>query len=186
MNPRDEPLRLIHHHPGRLRVRARSLVDAPEHHPALVGLREAAAGLPLRHEPLTGSVVVSYPPGTLDPDELLEKLAAAGGFAGLVHDPRDHVHRRELVDMILDAGQHFNQAVRELTDDRADLRELLPAALAVTSLVSFIRGGGGTGILPRWDAALWWCQSMFMDWHREALREHGIPYGTLSGSGSGP
>jgi hypothetical protein len=165
---RDEPLRLVHHHPGRLRARANVFLDAKEDSPAVVAARTAAvttAGFrSWSHHPKTGSIVVEYQPGGVDPDVLLERIATQTGLRGVVHDTADQVHREELVNILLDSVKSLNRLAAEMTAGRADLRELVPGALAFTSVVSFVLNPDQRR-LPRWDNALWWGYRVFQQWH---------------------
>jgi hypothetical protein len=168
----SEPLRLVHHHPGQLRLRARALIGAPADHPAVQAVLKTAAAtsgfVGWSHSGKTGSIVLRYQPGRWDVDALLARVAAAAGFAGVSSDKTDRVHREEVVSILLDTVKGMNEIAHEACGGRADLRELIPGALAVVSLLSFLRNADGTR-LPRWDNALWWCQSLFADWHRQEI-----------------
>jgi hypothetical protein len=173
-----EPLRLVHYHPGRLRARARIFLDGGPDTPAVAAARQAAVGTPgcvdFSHTPKTGSIVISYQPGILDPDDLLERLAAKVGLSGVVHDTADRVHRQELLDIFLDAIKSLNDFASEATAARADLRELIPTALAITSAVSFALNPDHRR-LPRWDSALWWGYRVFLQWHRKDIEVRSGP-----------
>jgi len=172
-----EPLRLVHHHPGLVRARANVFVDVGEEHPAVASARATAAAAPIRrfsHAPTTGSILIEYAPGTVDPDELLERIAKEVGLSGVVHDASDKAHRAELVDTLLEAFKTINELALEATKGRADFRELVPGALALTSVAALLSGGGGRGFLPRWEVALWFCQTWFVQWHHaEIARKSG-------------
>src|SRR5260221_9538254 len=75
--PPREPLTLVHHHPGRLRVRA----DA---------FREGAAGPPGAPPPTAGPGGADEPPGEgLRPvDRVRAALDAEPGIAAFLHNPR--------------------------------------------------------------------------------------------------
>ncbi len=174
MNARAEPLRLIHHHPGYLRVRAAVFVDSEDDAPALAALRGAAESAPgfrrFAHNPKTGSVVLEYTPGAVDPDDLLDRSAKAAGFGGVEHRISRKHDREELVSAFLGAVKSANRVVRKATGGRADLRELVPAALAVTSLASFVLHER-RGRLPSWDSALYRGYIIFMDWHGREVKK---------------
>jgi hypothetical protein len=168
----DEPLRLVHHHPGRLRVRALAFVGMLETHPALRAAHRAAMTTPgcrrFSHCSATGSIVIEYQPGALDADELLVRIAQQAGLRGVIDDKLDKTHRLELVNVVIDAMKGANKLTHEVSGGRVDLRELLPAGLAIVSLLSFVANKDGKR-MPRWDSALWWCQSLFMEWHRREI-----------------
>lgn len=168
----NEPLRLVHHHPGYLRARARAFVDATEQSPAVIAARsvaESTAGFRgWSHYGLTGSILIRYRPGAVDPDALLERIASEVGLDGLEHDLTDKVHRAELVHALLDGIEGLNRLAGEATGGRADLRELLPMGLGAVAIISFALNAG-EGRLPRWDNALWWCYRMFAQWHADEI-----------------
>ena len=56
------------------------------------------------------------------------------------------------------------------TGGRADLRELVPVALVVTSAVSLVVHTQ-RGRLPRWDSALYHAYRIFMQWHRTEVKD---------------
>jgi hypothetical protein len=168
----DEPLRLVHHHPGRLRARAGVFVDATEDHPAVVEARSTAAAAEIRrftHSPATGSILIEYAPGGIDPDQLLERIAANVGLSGVVSELANNVHREAVVSAVLDTCELLNDLAREATNGRVDLRELLPGALAAAAAVVFVSGGGGIGRVPRWEVLLWYSQVLFSQWHGDAI-----------------
>jgi hypothetical protein len=167
-----EPLRLVHHHPGRLRARAEVFVDATDDHPAVVEARSTAAAAKIRrftHFPLTGSILIEYTPGGIDPDQLLERIAASVGLSGVVSELGLEVRREALVDGVIDTVTFFNGLARDATNGRADLRELIPGALAAFAAIAFVTGGGGIGRMPRWEVLLWYSQVLFSQFHQEAI-----------------
>jgi hypothetical protein len=169
----DEPLRLVHHHPGYLRIQAGAFAQ-PAHDSSVVAAAQAAAKAAhgfrsWSHNPKTGSVVVEYDPGTVEADDLLDHIAKGAGLRGVENSTSSNVNRQELVTAFLDTVQGVNQIVSQLAGERADLRELVPAALAATSVVSFVLDED-RGRLPRWDSALYHSYRIFMQWHRREAR----------------
>jgi hypothetical protein len=161
-----EPLRLVHHHPGRLRVRADALRGEQSERAA--DLRAALSGVPgvlrLEHAAFTGSILIEYAPGQVEPDALLARAAQAAGLDGVSdeatpHDPQAPARGVAMSARVLD------EVVRAVTNDRADLRLLVPAALAGAAVVSFFK----RPVLPRWDNLLWWSYSTFRDLNHEAV-----------------
>jgi hypothetical protein len=179
----DEPLRLVHHHPGRLRARAQVFLHAKPSDPAVVAARAAVRTITdagcFSHNPKTGSILIEYPPSSIEPDELLLHISAQVGLHGVLVDPSDHVHRAELVNLVLDTIAGLNSTVQELTEGRADLRELLPVALALTSFASFLLNPDHRR-LPRWDSALWWAYRVFLHWHAREIEARTAPGVTRS------
>jgi hypothetical protein len=172
--PVDEPLRLVHHHPGYLRIKAQAFVQPADESPVVAAANAAAAAAPgfrsWSHNPKTGSVVVEYDQDAIDADDLLKHIAKAAGFRGVEHAlDSSNRSRQELVSAFLDTVQGVNQVVSELTGDRADLRELVPVAMAATSVVSFVLNEE-RGRLPQWSSALYHSYRVFMQWHRPEVR----------------
>ena len=169
----DEPLRLVHHHPGYLRIRVAAFLqqeDSSEIVTAARSAAESASGFrSWSLNPKTGSVVIQYDPGALDPDDLLQHIARCAGFRGVEVATRTKVSRQELVSDFLDTIQNINRAFDRLTGGRADLREIAPAALAAVSVVSFILNQN-RGRWPEWSGALYHSYRIFMHWHRPEVR----------------
>ena len=169
----DEPLRLVHHHPGYLRIRAGAFIQPEDDCPVVAAAQTAAETAPgfrsWSLNPKTGSVVVQYDPGTIEADDLLKHIAKSAGFQGVEISISGKMNREELVSAFLDTVQGVNQVVSQLTGDRADLREVVPVALAATSVVSFLLNED-RGRLPQWSSALYRSYRIFMQWHRPEVR----------------
>ncbi len=170
----DEPLCLVHHHPGYLRIRADAFIQPEDDSLPVTAAQAAAESTPgfrsWSLNPKTGSVVVEYDPGTLDADDFLKHIAKNAGLRGVeISANRRKMNRQELVSTFLDTVQDVNQVVSQLTGERADLRELVPLALAATSVVSFVLNDD-RGRLPHWSSALYRSYRIFMHWHRREVR----------------
>ncbi len=171
----DEPLRLVHHHPGYLRVNAAEFVQ-PKDDSVLSSAKaavEAVAGFrSWSHNPKTGSVVVEYDPAVIGADgadDLLARIAKGAGLRGVENATSNKMNRQELVSVFLDTVEGVNQVVSELAGKRADLRELVPVALAATSVASFVLNDQ-RGRLPEWSGAAYHSYRVFMQWHRRETR----------------
>jgi hypothetical protein len=169
----DEPLRLVHHHPGYLRIRAAAFLQPADGDPIVTAAQTAAETVPGFRSwflnPKTGSVVVQYDPGSIEPDDLLKHIAKSAGLRGVEIATSGKANREELVGAFLDTVQGVNQVVGQLTGERADLRELVPVALAVVSVVSFVVNDPGSR-LPHWFSSLYRSYRVFMQWHRPEVR----------------
>lgn len=169
----DEPLLLVHHHPGYLRIRAGAFIEPEDDSPVVTAARTAAETVPgFRSWSLnakTGSVVIEYDPGTLEADDLLKHIAKSAGMRGVEISTNRERNRQELVNAFLDTVQDVNQVVSQLTGERADLRELVPLALVATSVVSFVLNDDRNR-LPHWSSALYRSYRIFMQWHRREVR----------------
>ncbi|HYA17103.1 MAG TPA: hypothetical protein VEF06_06545 [Bryobacteraceae bacterium] len=169
----EEPLRLVHHHAGYVRVRAAAFLQADPDNPVLTAARNAAESIPgfrvWSHNPKTGSVVVQYEPGLVEADDLIRHIAKSAGLPGVEVATPHKMSRQEVVSDFLDMVQKINQTVSHLTGGRADLREVGPVALAAISVVSFIVNDN-RGRLPQWSSALYHSYRVFMHWHRPEVR----------------
>jgi hypothetical protein len=169
----DEPLRLVHHHPGYLRIRAGAFIQPEDDSSVVTAARAAVETLPgfrsWSLNPKTGSVVVEYDSDALDADDLLGHIAKSAGLRGVELSDSPKMNREELVSAFLDTVQRVNRGVSELTGERADLRELVPIALVATSVVSFVLNDERNR-LPHWSSALYRSYRIFMQWHRREVR----------------
>jgi hypothetical protein len=166
-------LRLVHHHPGYLRIRAGAFLKAEDDDPVVTAARTAAQSVAgfrsWSLNPKTGSVVVEYEAGTIEADDLVKHIAKNAGLRGVEISTGSKTNREELVSSFLDTVQGINQVVSQLTGDRADLRELTPVALAAIAAVSFVLNED-RGLLPQWSSALYHSYRVFMHWHRPEVR----------------
>jgi hypothetical protein len=147
-------LTLVHHHPGRLRLRgewlraplsaaARSLVQGLG---ALPGMGQ------VQHSGQTGSVLCEYPPGELTAEAILEAL---GDLGIEVVEPTGE--RWDVAGAVYRVAHGANEVVRELTDQKADLKLLAPVGLAAWGVAQLVR----SPVPVRWDNLLWWSYSLF-------------------------
>lgn len=162
-------LRLVHHHPGRLRLRSPAFVDgdaaAARARDALLG---SGAVLDVAHDERTGSLLIAYEPGRIAPDALAACAAEATGLRFVPGVPpcpeRSHGAR------LIDACRDLNAATRELTGSRLELRLAVPAALAGISALTFFIDKGGR--LPRWDSLAYWSITFFAMLHGREISAH--------------
>jgi hypothetical protein len=163
-----EVLELVHHHPGRIRVRA-DVFRVGEGRDARA--RDASAALRavpgvtrFDHNARTGSVLIEYEPGLAEPGVILGRLAEA---AGLVVADEALARSRTPALVAVGALQELNAIASELTGHKADLRSLVPAGLAALSAYSLATSK--EPVLPRWDNLLWWSYSIFLNHHRAEI-----------------
>jgi hypothetical protein len=166
-----EAIELVHHHPGRLRLRAATFQGASE--PAL-RVRNRLDALPgivdVQHTPRTGSLLIRYEPGLVEPDDLVSAVAEAADL-GL---PRERVHDpRKPALVAIGVGREINAAITQITGGRADLKTLVPAAMVGVGFYSFLVGKGPR--LPRWDNLVYWGYQIFSSLHREEIERSGEP-----------
>jgi hypothetical protein len=160
-----EALQLVHHHPGRLRVRAAAFraVEGP------VGrVRDVLEAFPgvtrFSHRMRTGSLLIEYEPGLAEPDAILARIA---DVAGISRAEAGAVDRRDPGLFAIDAAREVNAIVHELTGFRADLRAMIPAGLAATAAYAFVQQKGKR--LPRWDNLLYWSYNVFVSLYRREV-----------------
>ncbi|HVJ93638.1 MAG TPA: hypothetical protein VM580_27740 [Labilithrix sp.] len=168
-----ELLELAHHHPGRLRVRSdgfccRERDDELGGKLDLVRSRLATlAGVRSIHVNCTsGSILVEYEPGAIDPNRLIDAIALTADLE--VPDEEVRARRVYPAHIAIDAARSANSLARELTGGRADLRVLLPIALGGLAAYSFIEGKDR---MPRWDNLAYWALSLFQTWHGDEIAD---------------
>jgi len=162
-----EALELVHHHPGRLRVRAESLRDDAAR---VDRVKSALDGMPgitrVVHKADTGSFLIEYEPGLAEPDAVVVRIAEVAGLMS-PFDPRARKAPDRTSTAIIDGARGLNAVANELTGGRADLRVVVPAALAGLAAYSFSREKMR---LPRWDNLLWWSYSIFTALHSHEIQ----------------
>lgn len=160
-----EALSLIHHHPGRIRLRA----DAFRAGDAAGRARAALEAMPgitrVTHNAHTGSLLIEYQPGLADSEAILERVAAATGLDVPDEDAREQ--RREPAIVAIDTARELNDIVHEVTGYRADLRAIVPAGLAALAAYSFVASDHEK--MPRWDNLLYWSYNIFSQLHRREI-----------------
>ena len=161
-----EALEVVHHHPGRLRVRAVALRDDDV---VAARVRAAMEGRPgvtrVFHQRRTGSILVEYEPGMAEPEGILTQLALAAGLALPAPAARPSVATSAR--FAIDATRELNAIAYELSGWRADLRTIVPAGLAAIAAYSFVKKKDR---LPRWDNLLYWSYNVFVGLHQEEIR----------------
>jgi hypothetical protein len=165
-----EALALIHHHPGRLRVRADAFRRRDGADPdAVVRARTALDALPgvaqVVHNGRTGSLLIEYEPGLAQPEAILRRITDAAGLDMPPDGPRPQ--GREPAIVAIDSARELNELFAEVTGYRADLRGLLPAGMAALAVYSFAFGKDAR--LPRWDNLLYWSYNIFSQLHRREI-----------------
>jgi hypothetical protein len=162
-----EHLELAHHHPGRLRVRADVLIDALD---VVQRIRESLDAVPgilsVRYTAQTGSVLVEYEPGLADADDVILRIAEAADLEPPLDEATLRAQRARPALLSIRAAREMNRLAEEVTGGRADLRSIVPAALAGLAIYSFIEEKNR---LPRWDNLLYWGFNVFTMLHRREI-----------------
>jgi len=161
-----EALKLVHHHPGRLRLRAIAFEKDADRVARVRTRLDAIPGIvSCEHRATTGSLLVVYQPGLVEPDVIVGAIAAAADL----DLPRDEPRNPDKPALIaIEVGREINAAVADLTGARADLKTLVPGGLAALATYAFVQQKGER--LPRWDNLLYWSWSIFRDLHRDAFK----------------
>jgi hypothetical protein len=125
-------------------------------------VRSGVASLPavrqLKLNPTTGSLLVEYEPGRIEPDELVRRIADATGLTRVVDATALPGNPDEPVRQLVQGARELNRLVGEATNGHADLRSLVPVGLFAAGLYSLVR----RPILPRWDNLFVWSYQLFM------------------------
>ena len=179
-----EALSLVHHHPGRLRVRADAFRRREGADPDAVGRARAALdALPgiaqVSHNGRTGSLLVEYEPGLVQPEVILRRITAAANLDMPSDDPSPRGREPALV--AIDTAREINDLVAELAGYRTDLRGLVPAGMAAMAVYSFAFHKDAR--LPRWDNLLYWSYNIFSQLHRREIEGRAVPLDTGADGG---
>jgi hypothetical protein len=167
--PRERVLRLVHHHPGRIRVRADVFVANGV---VFELVRKAIENIPgvsrVTHNAQTGSVLIEYSPGLAEPDEIITVAAETAGLDGVRDEVNGPGDRADPARIVIDTVRGLNRAANEVTGGRADLGVIVPAALAAAAVVSFVTDANGPR-MPRWDNLSYWAYQVFLEWQRRKI-----------------
>ena len=160
--PVKDRLRLVSHFPGRLRVRAQTFRVLPE-----VGedvaqrIAEETGVLGTSVSPVTGSLLVTYDPRTLQLPRLIALMIRMGGLHGLeVDSPEAWMHSPSDGARVREAFAKANDAVRGMSRGKVDMKVVLPGALAGTGLLMFVAGNRR---VPEWYDLLFWGFMTFLN-----------------------
>ncbi len=162
-----EHLELAHHHPGRLRVRADALIDALDVVQQIRETLDAVAGIvSVKYTAQTGSLLVEYEPGLADADVIILRIAEAADLDPPLDEATLRERRARPALLAIGATRELNKLTEEVTGGRADLRSIVPAALAGLAVYSFIEEKNR---MPRWDNLLYWGFNIFTLLHRREI-----------------
>jgi hypothetical protein len=157
----------VHHHPGRLRVRAGAFREGD----AVDRVRAALDGEPgisaVSHNERTGSLLIEYEPGLADAEAILSTIAAAAGLDPPADEGPAVVKKPALI--AIDAAREANEIVAELTGYKTDLRTLVPMGLAAMAVYS--AAASKHELLPRWDNLLYWSYNIFCHLHGREIQQ---------------
>ena len=169
-----EPLELVHHHPGRLRLRADALIGSGLGKTVADRVRMTLEGTPgvrhVRHSARTGSLLVEYDPGLADANALVLRIANAAGLGEPLSPREARKLRRSPARTAIDAAREMNALTYELTGWRSDLRFIAPVALVGAAAYSLVVNKPNSR-LPKWDTLLWYSYNVFSALHSREIAE---------------
>jgi hypothetical protein len=154
-----DALTVIHHMPGRLRVRlpdsadSTGLVDAVR---AIPGVRSAAWA------PRTRGLLVLYDPGVTDATAILNAVAAHTDTELAPSPVASNGARSTLATAVTALAQDLNGRVTAKSGGAITLGILVPLALTMWAAAEVMRGR--TGPLA-WSSALWYAHGLFRDYN---------------------
>lgn len=158
---------VAHHHPGRLRVRARALEGDAQ-------LRRVACAAIGGHEGVrsaldteTGSILVEYDPERVDAGALLSAIAEATALTVALPEPQPRPAGATAHE-VFEAARALDRHVARWTGGRVDLRVAVPATLGVASVASLLLSAQAR--TPRWDNLLYWGFTLFHTLNERARR----------------
>ena len=166
-------LRIVHHHPGYVRVAADLFVGPETKNSPVHSVHVMAEDTPgfrsWSHNPKTGSIVFQYDTGVTDIDDVLKHIVKKADLDGVDNDVHKKLYRKDVIRGFIHAVEDVNKIVSLALEEKADLREMVPLGLVAVSVVSFILNDK-RGRLPTWDSALYRSYRIFLNWHRQEIR----------------
>jgi Heavy metal associated domain 2 len=153
---------LVHHHPGRLRLRGDILVRSASAAARMRDMLSSMSGVGrVIHNQTSGSLLVEYDAERIDADVILGAVADAG----IRLDERRR--RPDVPRAVVGAARGLNAHVGEATRGAADLHGIVSLALGVGAVTSLVLGRQPRW--PRWDNLLYWSYTFFRDVHARDL-----------------
>lgn len=163
-----EALHLVHHHPGRLRVRADLFrVDTAAVERVQRGVERFAGVSRFEHNVRTGSLLVEYQPGVAQAETILAYIADTAGLDR--YSPDKDTRPRDPGIVAIDAVRELNEITHELTGQHMDLRTMIPAGMIGIAAVAFLQQKGDR--MPRWENLLYWGYQTFAAFHRREIED---------------
>jgi hypothetical protein len=158
-------LRIAHHHPGRLRVRAAPFFG--EHGPATERARIAVEAIPgvhgVEHDGRSASFLVHYDPAAVDVNGVIETIADT---ADLTLAPP--VRNAPLAAELIAAARKLDAVAVEASGGRLGLGAVVSGSLLALGVISFVKGPHAR--MPRWDSLVYWAYSVFVHVHLSPRR----------------
>lgn len=175
-----KPARIVHHVPGRLRIKVIGVQAEAEFFAAVQGVIGALHGVDsVRVNPASSSIVVDYRPSDTvfhfrlqqDPevgswlclegeDALLAEIDAA--VTAGAHYLERHSH---LAEAIVTTAEQLDSNLRRASDGFLDLKVLLPLGLAAATSLSKVRSRG----TPVWLTLSIFAFNAFLTLHRDRI-----------------
>jgi hypothetical protein len=157
-----------------------------EDDPVIARVRSALVGIPsirsIDHKPFTGSLLIEYEPGMVEPDQILSRIVTAGGLAGVVDEATLRREAPSTAETLVTGAHRLNDIVRQVTGGRSDLRMMIPATFATAGVFSLLT----RPVSPSWDSFLYWSYVFFVDLNRHAVEKVEGPGHGSAASGGGP
>jgi len=158
--PSSSMLKIVHHHPGRLRVRADAFLDGgPLAERTRMGLVRFGGVRSIVHDPRTGSLLVQYDPHRIDAERLIDSIVELSALSVAPLRPPRPEPGAGIVALV----RRLDAITQELTGGRFDLGVLVPGGLAALGVYSFLKGPHKR--MPRWDSFVYWGYAVFLQAH---------------------
>lgn len=163
---RRSSLRIAHHHPGRLRVRAELFASDRN---AVERTRAAVVAMggvqDITHDPRTGSFLIHYDPNVIDVSSVIDRIKDK---ANLELEQVEPDGTNLIAHRIIDAVRGLDAITAEATGGRFGVGGLISGGLAALGIYSFAKGPHER--MPRWDSLIYWAYSVFIHAHVSATR----------------
>ena len=159
---------VMHHIPGRLRVRLPAEVSGRRIEQRLL---QHAGVKAVRRSRRARSLVIEYEPSQTDASGILEVLASVLGLPPEAISDPDRKTSTPLSRAFVHAVRRLDRRVVNLTNHHVDLQSLLALSLVAWALRQIL--GGRARELP-WSTALWYAYELFRHHAQRAPRTGGI------------
>jgi hypothetical protein len=160
-------MRIVHHIPGRLRVRVPAAIDGP-------ALTEVLERLPGVHgcawSERTRGLLVRYEPEPSTAETVLDALNEHGMVDAPPPSPDDPAFadpRSPLARAVTDGFGQLDDRVRRATRGVVGLGGLIPVALTLWAVRELALGRGAP---LAWSSALWYAHGLFRDYNSPSPR----------------
>jgi len=164
MRDEDDKIQLVSHFPGRFRVRAGKFREEPDAREAVVKRLRGEPGVVSVHaSALTGSILVTYDPRTVQIEALLAVLLSASNLSGIAADAQASPHgTTALAGRVKQTFASMDVNLFRAASGKLDLRTAVPGALLLSGVTTLLVK---SLVMPQWYDLVFWSYVTFNNLH---------------------